>query len=109
VGLAAVVGLVVEQVRQHMADAVALDVRRTRHLHLAVERRGVERIAANFRYNTITNPREIEQPLGPALTHFFNHQTHHRGQAHAILTGFGREGPVLDLLAYQRSTGIGMS
>ena len=35
--------------------------------------------------------------------------THHRGQAHAILTGLGREGPVLDLLAYQRATGIGMS
>jgi uncharacterized damage-inducible protein DinB len=68
-----------------------------------------DRIAANFRYSTITNPREIEQPLGPALTHFFNHQTHHRGQAHAILTGLGREGPVLDLLAYQRATGIGMS
>ena len=68
-----------------------------------------ERIAAAFRYSTITNPREIEQPLGPALTHFFNHQTHHRGQAHAILTGLGREGPVLDLLAFQRATGIGMS
>ena len=68
-----------------------------------------ERIAAKFRYNTITNPREIEQPLSPALVHFFNHQTHHRGQAHAILTGLGREGPVLDLLAYQRATGVGMS
>jgi uncharacterized damage-inducible protein DinB len=68
-----------------------------------------ERIAANFRYSTITNPREIEQPLGPALTHFFNHQTHHRGQAHAILTGLGREAPVLDLLAFQRATGVGMS
>ena len=68
-----------------------------------------ERIAAKFRYSTITNPREVEQPLGPALTHFFNHQTHHRGQAHAILTGLGREGPVLDLLAFQRATGIGMS
>ena len=68
-----------------------------------------DRIAAMFRYSTVTNPREIEQPLGPALTHFFNHQTHHRGQAHAILTGLGREGPVLDLLAFQRATGIGMS
>ena len=23
------------------------------------------------------------------LDHFFNHQTHHRGQVHALLTGFG--------------------
>lgn len=33
------------------------------------------------------------------LPHFFNHQTHHRGQAHAILSqlGMGRKTPVLDL------------
>jgi uncharacterized damage-inducible protein DinB len=37
------------------------------------------------------------------LAHFFNHQTHHRGQAHAILSILtGREPPVLDLLAMQR-------
>jgi uncharacterized damage-inducible protein DinB len=35
--------------------------------------------------------------------HLFNHQTHHRGQAHAcpsILTG--NEPPSLDLFAFQR-------
>ena len=31
--------------------------------------------------------RGFEQPLAPALDHWFNHQTHHRGQAHTILTG----------------------
>lgn len=36
------------------------------------------------------------------LAHFFNHQTHHRGQAHAILTGLGREGPELDLIYFMR-------
>ena len=56
-----------------------------------------ERIAAPFRYSTITNPREIEQPLGTALTHFFNHQTHHRGQAHAMLTAAGQETGDTDL------------
>ena len=37
------------------------------------------------------------------LLHLFNHQTHHRGQAHAccsILTG--QEPPSLDLLMFQR-------
>lgn len=33
------------------------------------------------------------------VPHFFNHQTHHRGQAHALLSllGLGRRTPVLDL------------
>jgi uncharacterized damage-inducible protein DinB len=45
----------------------------------------------------------FEQPLAPALTHFFNHQAHHRGQVHAGLTIAGiREPSPLDLLALQR-------
>lgn len=33
------------------------------------------------------------------VPHFFNHQTHHRGQAHALLSqlGLGKRTPVLDL------------
>jgi uncharacterized damage-inducible protein DinB len=46
----------------------------------------------------------FQQALGPALTHFFNHQTHHRGQVHAGLTIAGiREPRSLDLLVLQRS------
>lgn len=33
--------------------------------------------------------REITRPAWLLVTHFFNHQTHHRGQAHALLTAFG--------------------
>lgn len=37
------------------------------------------------------------------LAHLFNHETHHRGQAHTILSiCTGREPPALDLLAMQR-------
>jgi uncharacterized damage-inducible protein DinB len=37
------------------------------------------------------------------LAHLFNHQTHHRGQAHMILSVItGKEPPVLDMLAMQR-------
>jgi uncharacterized damage-inducible protein DinB len=44
-----------------------------------------------------------QQELAPALTHFFNHQTHHRGQVHAGLTIAGiREPASLDLLNLQR-------
>ena len=33
------------------------------------------------------------------------HQTHHRGQAHGILTALVGEAPSLDLFIYQRQTG----
>jgi uncharacterized damage-inducible protein DinB len=32
-----------------------------------------------------------------AMVHLFNHQTHHRGQVHAMLTGFGLKPSVTDL------------
>jgi uncharacterized damage-inducible protein DinB len=62
-------------------------------------------------YRTIVNPTTITQPLAPALDHFFNHQTHHRGQVHALLTGLrGRDfAPSIDLLIFQRETGVGLS
>ncbi len=33
--------------------------------------------------------REMRAPKGLLVAHFFNHQTHHRGQAHAMLTAAG--------------------
>ena len=33
--------------------------------------------------------RELTQPRWIVVTHFFNHQTHHRGQAHALITAAG--------------------
>jgi uncharacterized damage-inducible protein DinB len=68
-------------------------------------------LAGTFSYVPITNPQPITQPLEPALAHFFNHQTHHRGQAHAIVTSIAgkQAGPVLDLVAFQRESGMGMS
>jgi uncharacterized damage-inducible protein DinB len=54
-------------------------------------------------YTTIVNPTEMRQGLAAALSHFFNHQTHHRGQAHSALSILGRKPPSLDLLLFQRS------
>jgi uncharacterized damage-inducible protein DinB len=67
-----------------------------------------EDLATRFRYRRASTPDEFEQPLAPALMHLFNHQTHHRGQVHCILTGLGREAPPLDLLFFQRESGLGM-
>jgi uncharacterized damage-inducible protein DinB len=33
--------------------------------------------------------REMTMPLWFTVAHFFNHQTHHRGQVHALLTAAG--------------------
>jgi uncharacterized damage-inducible protein DinB len=67
-------------------------------------------LAGTLRYRTFVRPETIEQPLAPALDHFFNHQAHHRGQAHALLSAvIGNEAtPSFDLIIYQRETGVGM-
>jgi uncharacterized damage-inducible protein DinB len=41
--------------------------------------------------------REVRAPLRLLVTHFFNHQTHHRGQVHAMLTAAGQETGDTDL------------
>jgi uncharacterized damage-inducible protein DinB len=57
-----------------------------------------------IRYRRVSTPELMSQPLAPALAHWFNHQTHHRGQAHAILTSLGRRAPELDFLYFDRET-----
>lgn len=58
--------------------------------------------SGRFTYLTVTDMRTISQRLAPALAHFFNHQTHHRGQAHMILTALGKPSLTLDLIYFQR-------
>jgi uncharacterized damage-inducible protein DinB len=60
-------------------------------------------VAGRFSYMTVTDMRTISQRLAPALAHFFNHQTHHRGQAHMGLTVLGQPSVQLDLVAFQRT------
>ncbi|AZO08920.1 MULTISPECIES: DinB family protein [unclassified Mesorhizobium] len=60
-------------------------------------------LAGRFSYMTLTDMRTVSQRLAPALSHFFNHQTHHRGQAHMCLTVLGRPSVPLDLVLFQRS------
>ena len=58
--------------------------------------------AGEIAYTRVTSPEPIVQPLAGALAHLFNHQTHHRGQCHMILTRLTGRAPELDLLFYQR-------
>lgn len=66
---------------------------------------GDEQISRSFTYTPISNPVPITQPLSPVLAHVFNHQTHHRGQVHSILTSLGKPSLVLDLVYFLRAEG----
>ena len=55
-----------------------------------------EFLAGGIRYvNNEGNRYDDPAPL--LLTHLFNHQTHHRGQVHGLLSHAGVKTPVLDL------------
>lgn len=64
-------------------------------------------LAGAFSYTTMAGD-TYTQPLAPVLMHFFNHQTHHRGQAHALLTRLTGDAPSFDLIVFQRESGMGM-
>jgi uncharacterized damage-inducible protein DinB len=67
------------------------------------------KLTGELSYRTISSPATVTQPLAPALDHFFNHQTHHRGQAHCLLTAIGGRdlAPSFDLVLFQRESGLG--
>ena len=62
-----------------------------------------EALEGRFTYMTVVNPKTVSQRLAPALGHFFNHQAHHRGHAHMILSVLGRTPPSLDLIYFHRT------
>jgi uncharacterized damage-inducible protein DinB len=49
-------------------------------------------------YTSIVNPEPRRYPLWFALSYFFNHQTHHRGQITTLLTQLGVDVGVTDLI-----------
>ncbi len=48
---------------------------------------------------TRMNGQEVRTPHATALTHFFNHQTHHRGQATTLLMQLGIDPGTTDLIS----------
>lgn len=53
---------------------------------------------STLRYKRL-NGEANEQPFWLVLTHFFNHQTHHRGQVTTLFMQSGRDPGVTDLIA----------
>ena len=60
-----------------------------------------DRIAGDVSYATTSGAPNVMR-LGTILQHFFNHQTHHRGQVHDMLSQTNVAPPPLDLLYYVR-------
>jgi uncharacterized damage-inducible protein DinB len=51
---------------------------------------------------TTTDGTPMVMPFTLCLDHFFNHQTHHRGQIHGMLGAFGIKAADIDLLGFER-------
>jgi uncharacterized damage-inducible protein DinB len=88
-------------------DLPALRVARTAEDEriVAVTRALPERdLAEPLAYRT-TAGEPFETGLATVLQHMFNHQTHHRGQVHGMLSATAVPPPPLDLIYYVRQTG----
>ncbi len=46
-------------------------------------------IGGNFSWFSVSVKADVKRSMGEILVHFFNHQTHHRGQVHAMITAAG--------------------
>ena len=69
-------------------------------------------LAGPLGYTAVSDMRTVSQRLAPALGHLFNHQTHHRGQAHMILTSLGKPQRLIGLdfiPAHARRAGVRLS
>nr|WP_316653464.1 DinB family protein [uncultured Gellertiella sp.] len=64
-----------------------------------------DRLSGSFTYSPVGSSDRITQRLSGALSHVFNHQTHHRGQCHMTLTALGKPSLGLDLIYFLRSEG----
>ncbi len=59
---------------------------------------GDDLITGPFTWYSAAKEGDITLPYAQCIMHFFNHQTHHRGQLHKMLTETGSEAPVSDLV-----------
>ncbi|MBK1842495.1 damage-inducible protein DinB [Azospirillum sp. YIM B02556] len=59
----------------------------------------VDRFDSTLSYRSMAGTSH-ELPFGQILTHVFNHQTHHRGQAHTLVSQFGLDAPSVDFVYF---------
>lgn len=56
------------------------------------------RLASTLRYTSFVKPQPRVYPMWVTVVHFFNHQTHHRGQLTTLLSQRQRDPGVTDLI-----------
>jgi uncharacterized damage-inducible protein DinB len=61
-----------------------------------------ESLSRDMIYDAMSAAARYRVPMWIAVTHFFNHQTHHRGQITTLLSQLGRDSGVTDLMALHR-------
>ncbi len=64
-----------------------------------------ERLTREFHYQSMKGAPQ-SHVMWWALAHFFNHQTHHRGQVTTLLTQLGADVGVTDLVAFLRNPSL---
>ena len=57
-------------------------------------------LSGELSYYSAVAGRQMSKPRWLLVTHLFNHQTHHRGQVHALIKEAGAEPPALDIPVY---------
>jgi uncharacterized damage-inducible protein DinB len=60
-------------------------------------------LASNLSWFSGALQADVSKPMWFCVTHFFNHQTHHRGQVHAMLTAAGARPDDTDLFIMSES------
>ena len=75
------------------------------HLVAFVDGLGEERLGATVRFRAITNGGIYDARTDHILLTLFNHQTHHRGQVHVMMTQAGVIPPPLDVVDYLAGIG----
>jgi uncharacterized damage-inducible protein DinB len=63
-----------------------------------------ELLAREVEYTAMSSPGRYRVSIWVMVTHFFNHQTHHRGQVTAMLSQLGRDVGVTDFMAMFRES-----
>lgn len=69
------------------------------------ERLDEEEVSRDLQWHSAITGQEMSRPLPALIVHFFNHQTHHRGHIHAMLTAAGARPGDTDLFLMPEEIG----
>jgi len=86
---------------EDLVELTQARVAEDRRIGALMDRLDAEALARDLVYRTMAGV-EYRTPVVWVLSHLFNHQTHHRGQAHALLSQTTVAPPSLDLIYFLR-------